>query len=197
MAEATSPRVQRRREATRARIFDVAMRLFIEQGIEATTVAQITEAADIGKGTFFTYFPTKYDVVFYLGEQVLQAVIDADAPTLTAPRRLHRAFDSAADWFEQNEAHARQLCLARLAALPMTSSSPNRARAAVLLREVVQAGIDAGDFRPIPPQDAVTALGSAFSAPLALWALDPESPPLRQRLHAQLDIVLAGLAPRP
>jgi len=52
-----SDRVSRRRARTRERIFTEAMRLFAERGFDTVTVADITEAADIGKGTFFTPFP--------------------------------------------------------------------------------------------------------------------------------------------
>ncbi|QAY65836.1 TetR/AcrR family transcriptional regulator [Paenibacillus protaetiae] len=47
---------------TKNRILEAAMCLFAEQGFEATTVAQITEAAGVAKGTFFNYFKTKEEV---------------------------------------------------------------------------------------------------------------------------------------
>ena len=69
-----SERVARRRAQTRERIFTEAMQLFVERGFDNVTVADITEAADIGKGTFFTHFPSKRDVFRYLGEQVADAM---------------------------------------------------------------------------------------------------------------------------
>ncbi|WP_344884594.1 helix-turn-helix domain-containing protein [Nonomuraea antimicrobica] len=41
-----------------------ALRLFVEQGYNQTTVAQIAEEADVAKKTFFNHFPTKEDVLF-------------------------------------------------------------------------------------------------------------------------------------
>jgi AcrR family transcriptional regulator len=54
---------ERKKAETRARIQAEAMRLFLAQGYDATTVDQIAEAADISHMTFFRHFPAKDDVV--------------------------------------------------------------------------------------------------------------------------------------
>jgi AcrR family transcriptional regulator len=64
-----STRRERRRNEIRERIFSAALRLFAEHGYLETTVENITEAADVGKGTFFNYFPTKEHVLATYGEE--------------------------------------------------------------------------------------------------------------------------------
>lgn len=53
---------QRKKNATRDRIRASALRLFGEQGYDATTVEQIAAAAGVSHMTFFRYFPTKEEV---------------------------------------------------------------------------------------------------------------------------------------
>ncbi|WP_019854303.1 TetR family transcriptional regulator [Actinopolyspora mortivallis] len=65
-AEDTERRGRRAIKAarTRANIEAAALKLFHEQGFEATTIDQIAKAADIAPRTFFRYFPSKDAVLF-------------------------------------------------------------------------------------------------------------------------------------
>jgi AcrR family transcriptional regulator len=54
---------ERKKAKTMAAIQMHALRLFREQGYNATTVEQIADAAEISPSTFFRYFSTKEDVV--------------------------------------------------------------------------------------------------------------------------------------
>lgn len=50
-------------EIRREELMDAAQRLFLEKGFAATSVAEIVEAADVAKGTFYLHFQTKDDVL--------------------------------------------------------------------------------------------------------------------------------------
>ncbi len=56
-------RRQRRAAETRLRLFRCALQLFAQRGFPNVTVEDITEAADVGKGTFFNYFESKDHVL--------------------------------------------------------------------------------------------------------------------------------------
>src|SRR5208282_205460 len=64
-------RRERRTTETRERLFRAALDLFARKGFSETTVEDITEAADVGKGTFFNYFPSKDHILLAFGEMQL------------------------------------------------------------------------------------------------------------------------------
>src|ERR1043166_287039 len=64
-------RRERRRAELRERLFRSALTLFASKGYAETTVEDITQAADVGKGTFFNYFPSKEHILMAFGEMQL------------------------------------------------------------------------------------------------------------------------------
>jgi AcrR family transcriptional regulator len=85
---------ERKKQRTRETIVAVATRLFVEQGYDATTTAQIADAADVSSSTFFKYFPTKAEVVFSLFDAVIES---ADRRVLGRPAG-EQAADAVVAW---------------------------------------------------------------------------------------------------
>ena len=85
----SGPRRQRRAAETRLRLFRCALDLFARRGFFNVTVEDITEAADVGKGTFFNYFESKDHVLGVMAEIQAARVLEA-APEVEAGKRSIR-----------------------------------------------------------------------------------------------------------
>jgi AcrR family transcriptional regulator len=79
-------RAQRRRLRTRAAVLAAARELFASQGVGATTIQDITEAADVAKGSFYNHFDSKDAVLRAVVEETLGELGRA-LDVLTEPMR--------------------------------------------------------------------------------------------------------------
>lgn len=92
-------RRERKKKETREKIFFNAMQLFRSQGFSATSVEQITQQADVGKGTFYNYFRTKEAVIKEFSRRSWQDLVQAGRQknSLSARQRLENLLH---DWAE-------------------------------------------------------------------------------------------------
>ena len=99
----SSPGLRERKKAkTRRTIQEHALRLFAEQGYDATTVDQIAEASEISPSTFFRYFATKEDVVIDddYDPMLIRAFVEQPlslSPVAAFRAAMHTAFDEIYD----------------------------------------------------------------------------------------------------
>ncbi|WP_030318118.1 TetR family transcriptional regulator [Streptomyces sp. NRRL B-3229] len=56
---------ERKKQQTYESVSEIAIRLFLEKGFDAVSVAEIAAAAGISKPTLFRYFPVKEDLVLH------------------------------------------------------------------------------------------------------------------------------------
>jgi AcrR family transcriptional regulator len=65
MMEKPAPsRHERRRQQTRRQLIQTTLKLVLEKGYDAITIQEITDRADLGRGTFYIHFKDKADVVW-------------------------------------------------------------------------------------------------------------------------------------
>src|SRR6202041_4138437 len=118
-----SDRRARRGAATRESLFRAALDLFASKGFAETTVEDITEAADVGKGTFFNYFPSKDHLLLAFSDMQLaklQAAVEratrSDEPMPSFLRGLALQMTTEP---VRNPSIIRALLLANLSSTPV------------------------------------------------------------------------------
>src|SRR5919199_4801266 len=94
----------RKRARTRQALVEAATELFERRGYEQTTVADIAAAAEIGTRTFFSYFPSKEELLFPESDTRVRAAVEAiaargpdDGPAEVLLRALRQVGDDNDD----------------------------------------------------------------------------------------------------
>ena len=87
-------------EETVAKILDVSMRLFTEQGYEHTTIQDIVDALGMSKGAIYHHFSSKLDILLRIADQILMVNEDMlgkirDRKGLTGAEKLRELFRTA------------------------------------------------------------------------------------------------------
>lgn len=117
-ADRKNDRRERRKASTRSRIIQCALELLSNQEYAATTVEQITRAADIGKGTYFNYFVSKEHLLNEVVESQMGIIRLAAARKYSHNVELKSAFKelfySLSELFISSPTLARNLILANL-----------------------------------------------------------------------------------
>lgn len=68
--EARAAAAEKRRDRTRSRLIDAAMRVVADKGAEAVSVSDIAAAAGLSRGAFYNYFPHPDDLVVAVADKM-------------------------------------------------------------------------------------------------------------------------------
>ncbi|MFF5994004.1 TetR/AcrR family transcriptional regulator [Lysinibacillus sp. KU-BSD001] len=82
---------QKKALETREKLLNKSLELFGTYGFEHVSIEQITKACDVSKGTFYTHFPSKYDVIlekFKQFDSFYDTVEKNIDPTLPAIKKI-------------------------------------------------------------------------------------------------------------
>jgi len=170
-------RRQRRAAETRLRLFGCALQLFAERGFPNVTLEDITEAADVGKGTFFNYFESKDHVLGVMAEiqlgKVREAVTLAESGKRTIYSVLHRLFLRVAEEPGRSPDLARALISSFLASERVRDLVDRKlSEGRKMVAQVVAAGQKCGEIDPrLKKEKVALQLQQAFMGTLLLWSL--------------------------
>jgi AcrR family transcriptional regulator len=185
-------RHERRRQASRSKILTAAFELLRTQGLEATTIEEICERADVANRTFFNHFPTKRDMVRALAvERVrnLHAVL-AERAGEPALDRLVRFFDDVAANLEAAGPAYREVVGAMLAESGTGADHGSEVYATFL--ELVKDGVAAGEITDRhPPGTLADVVVGSLVGGLVNWSVD-ETYAIGSGLH-DVAVALADL----
>lgn len=195
-------RRERRAAETRERIFRAAIELIAERGLGNVTIEQITDRADVGKGTFFNYFPSKEAVLAYFGtvqvERLHEALERGEIEGSPAERAL-RILEIQAEHPGLTPDLARGLFISSLSSGHVSEvQGPSVWHVQRLLAGILREGQLAGEFRPeVDPDEAALMLFGQYFLGLLAWCTGFNDRPLPEVVRRYASFALEGLRRRP
>jgi AcrR family transcriptional regulator len=159
-----SARVQRRQQRTRTQLTRAAAQVIADKGVEGLRLREVTDAADVGFGSFYNYFDSKDELV----EAVVLDLMSSLARTLIAHVE---AFDDPAEagsaahrWFVRTATEDPET--ARLLVNLDQADVQFQQRIEPFGVRLLEAGVEQGRFTPMP--SPVTTLSYVVGATLAV-----------------------------
>jgi AcrR family transcriptional regulator len=195
-------RRERKKEETKERIVEAAFALFRKHGVEATTVEEICERADVAKGTFFNYFPRKEAVFGYLSEQWVaeaeEKIAAIFARGVPAWERVRDVFIQFASFYEADRELSKHMAVewARCRHDPEDEVCRRWDEAGMhVVRQLQATGELRGD---VPAARIHQVLADVYHGTIMMWLESAKPPfPLKDELRQRLTLALAGVAARP
>ena len=194
-------RRERRTVETRERLFRAALDLFARKGFTETKVEDITEAADVGKGTFFNYFPSKDHILLAFGEMQLAKLESAVAEARRSGEPMPQFLRSLGVRMTQEPIRhpgiIRTLLQAYLSTTPVRAAMLDlQKRVHQLHTEIVLIGQERGEIRrDLPASEIAHVFRQTIFGTLLMWSLNGDAS-LHARMESAFNVLWSGLAPR-
>lgn len=186
-------RRERRKEETRQRIIAAALELMQEKPFDQITVEEIAERADVAKGTFFLYFPTKEQLLHAYMEELTEDVYEfleqlqpETAESQWEVLRQVMLYIASRDGLS--------LALTRSIMVACCQSAELRRRMMELVQEATQyaltgfiAGQQTGEFRrDVSPETLAHYAVRLYRLCLMEWMMEKEDAPLTELVERTL-----------
>ena len=199
----SAPANRRERQSLerRERLFRSALDLFARKGFAETTVEDITNAADLGKGTFFNYFPSKEHILLAFGEMQLAklkaAFEEMRAANVPVPVFMRSLGARMTQEPIRNPAIVRILLQAFLTDSPVREPMLNlQNRVIAIHTEMIRIGQNRGEIRnDLPPDVIAHVFRQTIFGTLLIWTLHADGT-LLTRIEDAFEVLWSGLAPR-
>lgn len=193
-------RRERRSAELRERLFRSALYLFAQKGFAETTVEDITEAADVGKGTFFNYFPSKDHILLAFSDMQLGKLEELVAHFRNSNQSLGEFIQALTQRMTEeplrNPGMIRALLLGYLSSNAVREvMTEKQERALALHTQIMEIAQSRGELRTdLPAIEIAHVFRQTIFGTLLMWSVTADTT-LRERIRAALHMVWSGIAP--
>jgi AcrR family transcriptional regulator len=189
---------EEKKAQTRQKIADSAIELFEMQGFETTTVQQITERAEVAKGTFFNYYDSKEDLILELQGMVVMRQIENvfGKPGPIIPRLQAILFEYARQ-FTMSRSVTRAVLQGIFGSTKLREAQVNRCdELHVSLIPIFESAQQKGEIRADMPAATIAQLAvQTYFGTLMSWAIDQGEPEFADQIALAFEVFIQGISP--
>ncbi|EHQ87863.1 TetR/AcrR family transcriptional regulator [Desulfosporosinus youngiae] len=193
-------RRERKKEETKTRIIDTAIKHFQNQGYEATTMEQIAEEVDISKVTLYNYFSSKEVIVSEFFQRMSHEFVDLVLAALEEqPNTPSKIFEMFRQQFEWN-AQYRELLQVYFVHQFQSMLKPESYQGSgldIVLAQIIRHGQEQGEVRTdMSTEYLAKHLEMMYIMQFLVWVLEPEAWDAEKNLGAMVDLFMHGVESR-
>lgn len=185
----------------KSQILDAAMETFAEKGFHKTRMSDIAESSGLSKGSLYWYFASKDAIILKL----IDRVFEFEIKDLTALLNDDRSVEERLYIYTER---GGQDIIKMLKWMPLIydflalAYRQEKIKKTIqryykknldLLVNLIQQGIDAGEFNPGSALEAAYAIGSIIEGTVMLWLYDPEQIAIQDHIKSSTNLLLKGL----
>ena len=192
-------------EIRRNQILDAATTVFVRQGFQHARMDDIVEESGLSKGTLYWYFKSKEDIInailrrLFTGDlENLESLVQAEG---TASERLLQLTNNRVNGMKQMSSLVP--IIFEFYAVAVHQQWVQQfigeyfKHFRTLLEELIQQGIDTGEFRPVNATKAAISLASLYEGLTLHWLMDPQTVQWEILSENSIPMLLDGLKVRP
>ncbi|GGJ72153.1 AcrR family transcriptional regulator [Anoxybacillus voinovskiensis] len=171
-------------------IIEAATKSFSLFGYKATTMEQVAKLANVGKGTIYTFFNSKEElldeIITSLISEIKEAAEQAIDPSRTFFENVHRALYRILEFRKQHQLTLKLLQEVRDIGTPTVQEVMKKLDRAVLayIREKIEQAMQKGEIRACDPEITAFLMFKLYIALVFEWEKDHE--PLAEEKIAEL-----------
>ncbi len=192
-------------EERKNQILEAAKKTFAKKGIHNTRMSDIADTSGLSKGALYWYFESKDAIILSLLEKVLQpeiqdlkSLLEEDCPAeeklLLYAERGGQDIIGMLKWMPLMYDF---IALAFRQKKIKQAISEYYRENLQLLENLIQQGIDAGEFQTDSALDAAITVGSIIEGTVMLWLYDPGHIDIIQHIQSNTRLLLDGLRSDP
>jgi AcrR family transcriptional regulator len=183
----------------RDRILDTAFELFAQYGFLKTTVEEIAAGSHVGKGTIYSYFESKEDILTAVVDremtQGFQAISKAMYKEQRADGKLRALLETTFDYFHKNPMISKVMPMDQGIALSVIKER-NKAyqrMSIASIQALLEHGHNEGVFRKVDFYDTAYTIDSLIRSFHYLNYLGLETRKPSEMIDSIMDLLLSGL----